>query len=99
MLAGYVLAEQLWLSFQPLFAVANMRPFAVAMGYALGAFASVCGARIAKTLLVRHYDGSAFCLALGLCACGGVLFATFDTPATPQRYCLWHKLLRVLGLE
>jgi MFS family permease len=81
MLAGYVLAEQLWLSFQPLFAAANMRPFVVGMGYALGAFASVCGARIAKALLVRHYDGLVFCLALGLCACGGVLFATFDTPA------------------
>lgn len=70
MLASFVLAEQLWFSFQPLLSAAGMRPFEVGMSYAVGAFASVVGARIAKWLLVRHRDALAFSLAVLVCACG-----------------------------
>ena len=51
MLAGLVLAEQLWFSIQPLLLAAHMRPFEVGLSYALGAVGSVLGARVGKELL------------------------------------------------
>lgn len=80
MLAGLVLVEQLWFSFQPLLAAAHMRPFGVGMSYALGAAGSVLGARVGKSLLTRHRDELAFSLALIVCACGGLLFAFLEQP-------------------
>jgi MFS family permease len=80
MLAGLVLAEQLWFSLQPLLSAAGMQPFEVGMSYALGAFASVVGARIAKWLLVRHRDALAFSLAVAVCGCGGLLFSFLEGP-------------------
>lgn len=78
MLMGFVLAEQLWFSFQPLLAGAHMRPFGVGMSYALGAAGSVLGARVGKSLLTQHRDELAFSLALVVCACGALLFSLLD---------------------
>jgi len=78
MLAGLVLAEQIWFSIQPLLLAAHMRPFDVGLSYALGALGSVAGARIGKELLMRHRDEVAFCLSLVLCACGAVIFAVVE---------------------
>lgn len=80
MLTGFVVLEQLWLSFQPLLAAAQLRPFTVGLSYALGALGSVLGVRIGKGLVVRHRDDLAYSVALGLCACGGLLFAVVTAP-------------------
>lgn len=80
MLAGLVLAEQIWFSIQPLLLAAHMRPFEVGLSYALGALGSVLGARIGKGLLTRHHDDAAFSLSLVLCACGGIIFAVVEKP-------------------
>jgi MFS family permease len=80
MLAGLVLAEQIWFSIQPLLLAAHMRPFEVGLSYALGAVGSVLGARVGKELLTRHRDEVAFSLAVVLCACGGLIFAVVSTP-------------------
>jgi MFS family permease len=80
MLAGMVLAEQIWFSIQPLLLAAHMRPFDVGLSYALGALGSVLGARIGKELLTRHRDEVAFSLSLVFCACGAVVFAVVEKP-------------------
>jgi MFS family permease len=80
MLIGFVVLEQLWLSFQPLLKAAALRPFAVGLSYALGALGSVVGAWTGKGLVVRHRDAFAYCLALGLCGFGGLLFAAGTAP-------------------
>lgn len=81
MLAGMVLAEQIWFSIQPLLLAAHMRPFDVGLSYALGALGSVLGARIGKELLTRHRDEVAFSLSLVFCACGAVVFAVVEKPS------------------
>ena len=80
MLAGLVLAEQLWFSLQPLLSAAGLQPLEIGISYAIGAFASFIGAGIAKRFLVRHRDEIALSLAVAVCGLGGLLFAVLKTP-------------------
>lgn len=94
-LVGYVLAERLWLSFQPLFAAANMRPFELVWAMLL-VHSLVSVERVSLRLCL--YVTTTGRLSVLRWAYTRVVECSLQL-LTPQRYWLWHKLLPVLALE
>lgn len=76
-----VFAEQIWFSFQPLMAVAQMRPEAVGLSYAAASACSALGAWLTKRLLAANRDALAIALADTLFGLGGVLLSLAAYPS------------------
>ena len=74
-------AEQIWYSFQPLMANAQMAPTTIGLAYGAASACSALGAWLTKRLLAANRDALAIALSNALFGIGGILLSLATHPS------------------